>query len=158
VAGSTGALLLASVAGRRAFGAAEAAAEPLIALPGKQPLIRRTFRPPNYETLLAQLRPQITANDTFFVRYHLASIPEVDARTWRLRIGGASAQRTVELSLDELKRDFERVAVVAVNQCSGNRRGLFTPRAAGVQWSYGAMGNALWGGVRLRDVLDRVGI
>jgi DMSO/TMAO reductase YedYZ molybdopterin-dependent catalytic subunit len=158
VAGSTGALLLASVAGKRAFGAATTAAEPLIALPGKQPLIRRTFRPPNYETPLAQLRPQITANDTFFVRYHLASIPEADARTWRLRIGGASAQRTLELSLDELKRDFERVAVVAVNQCSGNRRGLFTPRAAGVQWSYGAMGNALWGGVRLRDVLDRVGV
>ena len=109
VAGSTGALLLASVAGRHAFGAAEAAAEPLIALPGKQPLIRRTFRPPNYETPLAQLRPQLTANDSFFVRYHLASIPEVDARTWRLRIGGASVQRPLELSLDELKRDFERV-------------------------------------------------
>src|SRR5512145_2973751 len=157
VAGSAGALLLAGLTGKQAFGAAESD-EPLIALPGKQPLIRRTFRPPNYETPLAALRPQFTANDTFFVRYHLASIPEVDARTWRLRVGGASAQRPLELSLDELKRDFERVRLAAVNQCSGNRRGLFAPRAGGVQWTYGAMGNAVWGGARLRDVLNRAGV
>ena len=124
VAGSIGGLLLSSVAGVRAAGAAEAADE-LIALPGKRPLIKRTFRPPNYETPLAELRSQITANDAFFVRYHLASIPEIDPRTWRLRIGGASAKRTLDLSLDELKRDFERVRFAAINQCSGNRRGLF---------------------------------
>ena len=158
VAGSIGGLLLSGLSGQRSFGAAEASEAPLIALPGKRPLIKRTFRPPNFETPLAQLRPQITANDSFFVRYHLASIPEVDVRTWRLRIGGASAQRQIELSLDDLKRDFERVRFTAINQCSGNRRGLFTPRAGGVQWTYGAMGNALWGGVRLRDVLNRVGV
>ena len=158
VAGSIGGLLLSNLAGSWALGAADAAEEPLIALPGKRPLIKRTFRPPNYETPLADLRSQITANDAFFVRYHLASIPEIDARTWRLRIGGASAKRTLELSLDELKRDFERVRFAAVNQCSGNRRGLFAPRAGGVQWTYGAMGNALWGGIRLRDVLNRVGV
>jgi sulfite dehydrogenase (cytochrome) subunit A len=158
VTGSIGGLLLSGLAGGNAFGAAAAAEEPLIALPGKRPLIRRTFRPPNYETPLAALRPQITANDTFFVRYHLASIPEVDARTWRLRVGGASAERPLELSLDDLQRDFERVQLAAVNQCSGNRRGLFTPRAGGVQWTYGAMGNAVWGGVRLRDLLNRAGV
>jgi DMSO/TMAO reductase YedYZ molybdopterin-dependent catalytic subunit len=158
VAGSAGSLLLAGMVDRYAFGAGESAAEPLIALPGKRPLIKRTFRPPNYETPLAALRAQFTANDAFFVRYHLASIPEVDARTWRLRVGGASAKRPLELSLDDLKRDFERVRLAAVNQCSGNRRGLFVPRAGGVQWTYGAMGNALWGGVRLRDVLNRAGV
>jgi DMSO/TMAO reductase YedYZ molybdopterin-dependent catalytic subunit len=158
VAGSIGGLLLSNLTGSRVFGAAEPAEEPLLALPGKRPLIKRTFRPPNYETPLADLRSQITANDAFFVRYHLASIPEIDPRTWRLRIGGASAKRTLELSLDELKRDFERVRFAAINQCSGNRRGLFAPRAGGVQWTYGAMGNALWGGVRLRDVLNRVGL
>jgi DMSO/TMAO reductase YedYZ molybdopterin-dependent catalytic subunit len=158
VAGSIGGLLLSNLTGSRVFGAAEPAEEPLLALPGKRPLIKRTFRPPNYETPLADLRSQITANDAFFVRYHLASIPEIDPRTWRLRIGGASAKRTLELSLDELKRDFERVRLAAINQCSGNRRGLSAPRAGGVQWTYGAMGNALWGGVRLRDVLNRVGV
>ena len=132
--------------------------EELLALPGKKPLIKRTFRPPNFETPLADLRRPYTANDAFFVRYHLALIPEVESKTWRLRVGGRSAQRQLELSLQELKQRFERVSITAINQCSGNRRGLFTPRAAGVQWSYGAMGNAKWTGVRLRDVLNRAGV
>jgi DMSO/TMAO reductase YedYZ molybdopterin-dependent catalytic subunit len=159
VGGATSALLLAG-AGARAGEAATAGSAPdtLLTLPGKKPLIRRTFRPPNLETPLADLRQPFTANDAFFVRYHLSSIPEVDAKTWRLRVGGQSAQSAVELSLQDLKRGFEQVSITAVNQCSGNRRGLFTPRAPGVQWTYGAMGNAKWRGVRLRDVLKRAGV
>ena len=140
--------------------AAEAAAtrEELIALPGKKPLIKRSFRPPNFETPLDDLRSAFTANDAFFVRYHVAVIPEVDARAWRLRVGGASAGRALELSLDDLRRDFEHVSITAINQCSGNRRGLFTPRVPGVQWANGAVGNATWKGVRLRDALNRAGV
>ena len=48
--------------------------------------------------------------------------------------------------------------MTAINQCSGNRRGLFDPHVPGVQWGYGAMGNASWRGVRLRDVLENAGI
>jgi len=147
------------VLGPRAGVAADAAGqEPLEALPGKKPLIRRAFRPPNYETPLAGLVPEFTPNDQFFVRYHLAVIPEIDVDTWRLRVGGGAAQRPLELTLHDLKHDFERVRLAAVNQCSGNRRGLFTPRVPGVQWGNGAMGNAEWSGVRLRDVLDRAGV
>lgn len=141
-----------------ATGADAAAAEQLVALPGKKALIKRTFRPQNFETPLSDLRSAFTANEAFFVRYHLAVVPEVDAGAWRLRVGGASAQRSLELSLNDLKTGFERVSIEAINQCSGNRRGLFTPRAPGVQWGYGAMGNATWSGVRLRDVLNRAGI
>ena len=50
------------------------------------------------------------------------------------------------------------VDLVAVNQCSGNSRGFFQPRVSGGQWSNGAMGNARWTGVRLKDVLDRARI
>src|SRR5215469_16849519 len=147
------------VLGPRAGVAADAAGqEPLEALPGKKPLIRRAFRPPNYETPLAGLVPEFTPNDQFFVRYHVAVIPEIDVDTWRLRVGGGAAQRPLELTLHDLKHDFERVRLAAVNQCSGNRRGLFTPRVPGVQWGNGAMGNAEWSGVRLRDVLDRAGV
>jgi DMSO/TMAO reductase YedYZ molybdopterin-dependent catalytic subunit len=127
-------------------------------LPGKTSLLQRTARPPNFETPLAGLRTPFTANDAFFVRYHLPVIPEVDARTWRLEIGGASVKRPLSLSLDELKRGFERVEIAAINQCSGNRRGLFTPGVPGVQWGVGAMGNARWAGVRLRDVLNKAGV
>ena len=138
--------------------AGTAADDVLVALPGKKPLIKRTFRPPNFETPLADLRQPFTANDAFFVRYHLAVIPEVDARAWRLRVGGPSTARPLELSLEDLKRGFERIALPAINQCSGNRRGLFTPRVPGVQWGNGAMGHATWSGVRLRDVLHKCGV
>jgi DMSO/TMAO reductase YedYZ molybdopterin-dependent catalytic subunit len=130
----------------------------LIALPGKKPLIKRAFRPPNFETPLAELRTPYTSNEAFFVRYHLSVIPEIEPRTWRLQVGGTSLARRLALSLDDLKARFEHVAVTALNQCSGNRRGLFTPRVPGVQWGYGAMGNARWAGVRLRDVLREAGL
>src|ERR1700688_4035620 len=60
----------------------------LEALPGKKPLIKLSYRPPNYETPIANFRTAITPNDAFFVRYHLADIPTVDAGTWRLTVGG----------------------------------------------------------------------
>ena len=160
IAGSAGALLF----GHALSGAAEAAVEAapgedtLAGLPGKKRLIKRTFRPPNFETPLADLRAELTANDAFFVRYHVAVIPRVDPRSWRLSIAGQSAAKPLHLSLDDLRRGFERVTIAAINQCSGNRRGLFVPRAAGIQWGYGAMGNALWTGVRLGDVLNRAGV
>ena len=47
---------------------------------------------------------------------------------------------------------------VAVNQCSGNGRGYFTPRVNGGQLSNGAMGNARWTGVPLKKVLEKAGI
>jgi DMSO/TMAO reductase YedYZ molybdopterin-dependent catalytic subunit len=153
----------ASWAARRLW-ASEAGAESgaetevLSALPGKQPLIRRAFRPPNYETPLVDLGAPFTRNEAFFVRYHLAVIPEIDTRSWRLEIAGTSVQQPLTLSLEDLKRRFEPVTLAAVNQCSGNRRGLFSPRVPGVQWGDGAMGNARWTGVRLRDVLRQAGV
>jgi DMSO/TMAO reductase YedYZ molybdopterin-dependent catalytic subunit len=130
----------------------------LAALPGKKPLIQRAFRPPNFETPLADLGSLYTSNAVFFVRYHLPVIPRVDTKDWRLQIGGPSAQRSLALSLSELKTGFPHVSLAAVNQCSGNRRGLFSPRVPGVQWHNGATGNALWTGVRLRDVLHKAGV
>ncbi|HXO64838.1 MAG TPA: molybdopterin-dependent oxidoreductase [Steroidobacteraceae bacterium] len=152
---------LAGLTGRGGLARAAASGtdvDPLATLPGKRPLIRHAFRPPNYETPLADLVPAFTRNDAFFVRYHLAVIPVVDPRTWRLQVGGPGARQPLVLSLPELKRGYPRVSLAAVNQCSGNRRGLFTPRVPGVQWGNGAMGNAEWRGVRLRDVLAKAGV
>ncbi len=130
----------------------------LEALPGKRPLIKRTYRPPNFETPLEVFEQLFTPNDAFFVRYHLTQIPEVPAATWKLGIGGDSVERPFTLDLPSLQRDFEQVEVAAVCQCSGNRRGLSDPHVAGVEWGIGAMGNARWKGVRLRDVLARAGL
>ncbi|MGJ0484726.1 MAG: molybdopterin-dependent oxidoreductase [Methylomicrobium sp.] len=130
----------------------------LESLPGKKALIRRSFRPPNFETPVAYFNMQFTPNDAFFVRYHLANIPKVNAQDWKLRIGGESVEKTLEITLEELKSRFESVEIAAVCQCAGNRRGLFHPQVPGIQWGDGAMGNARWKGVRLKDALGRAGL
>jgi DMSO/TMAO reductase YedYZ molybdopterin-dependent catalytic subunit len=131
----------------------------LASLPGKKPLIKRAYRAPNYETPTEYLNEMFTPNDAFFVRYHLANIPrDINADTWRLKIAGDAVQKPFELGLAQLKRDFEPVELAAVCMCSGNRRGLCRPHVAGVEWGNGAIGNARWKGVRLRDVLNKAGI
>lgn len=154
---------------RAAFAAAKPALDPglpkgtldeaiLDALPGKAPLIKLAYRPPNYETPVSYFDSLFTPNDAFFVRYHLADIPEVDAAAWRLKVGGAAASKPYELTLAQLKSEFTAVEIAAVCQCSGNRRGLFQPHVPGVEWGPGAMGNAKWKGARLKDILERAGI
>jgi DMSO/TMAO reductase YedYZ molybdopterin-dependent catalytic subunit len=131
----------------------------LESLPGKKPLIKLSYRPPNYETPVSYFDGAFTANDAFFVRYHLAGIPDqLDAASWKIRFGGEGAATPLELGLAELKSGFEQVEIVAVCQCSGNRRGLSDPHVPGVQWGLGAMGNARWKGVRLKDVLSKLGL
>ncbi len=129
----------------------------LDALPGKKPLLKLSYRPPNYETPIEYFRTAITPTDAFFVRYHLSLIPEVDVRTWKLAVGGEGANGEAAFTLDDLKR-LPTAELVAVNLCSGNRRGLFQPHVPGVEWGYGAMGCARWKGARLKDLLDKVGL
>ena len=131
----------------------------LESLPGKRALIKLSYRPPNYETPVSYFTSEFTSNDSFFVRYHLAGIPEeIDPAQWKLRIGGEGILRPLELSLNELRSAFEPVEIAAVCQCSGNRRGFSEPHVPGVPWGPGAMGNALWKGARLKDVLNRAGV
>jgi sulfite dehydrogenase len=131
---------------------------PIVAYPQKKPLIMLTPRPPQLETPFSVFdQGVLTPNDQFFVRWHLAGIPQtVDAATHRLAVTGA-VKSPLSLSLHELAK-MPTTEVIAVNQCSGNSRGIFAPRVPGGQWANGAMGNARWTGVRLRDILDRAGL
>src|SRR5258708_21659757 len=94
------------------------AAAILDVLPDKRPLIKLTYRPPNYETPIEYFRSAITPNDAFYVRYHLSDIPQVDAKTWKLSIGGEGANAQSELTFDDLQK-MSAVEIAAVNQCSG---------------------------------------
>src|SRR5258705_2979948 len=127
--------------------------------PQKGAMILQRTRPPLLETPFEVFDQGVfTPNDRFYVRWHLANIPtEVDPATFRLNIRGHVGQ-PIQLTLDELIRDFKPFEIAAVNQCSGNSRGFFSPRVPGGEWANGAMGNALWRGVRLKDVLDRAGV
>ena len=125
---------------------------------GKQPLIKRSYRPPNLETPRRWFASVMTPNEAFFVRYHHASIPEVALADWRLSLSGPSLEKPLSFSMDELRRRFEPVEVTALCLCSGNRRGLFEPHVMGIQWGRGAMGNARWRGVKLADLLAAGGL
>lgn len=131
----------------------------LARLPQKGEMVLQRTRPPLLETPFHVYDNRVfTPNSEFFVRWHLADIPQaVDVATWRLRIHGA-VTAPVELTLAQLVNDFEPVELAAVCQCSGNSRGFFEPRVPGGEWGNGAMGNARWTGVRLKDVLAKAGL
>ncbi|MGU7771367.1 molybdopterin-dependent oxidoreductase [Burkholderia sp. MR1-5-21] len=129
------------------------------AFPQKGEMLLVRIRPPLLETPFAVFDDGVfTPNDRFFVRWHLADIPtRIDAGAFRLAVHGL-VERPVELSLHDLMSNFPHVDVAAVNQCAGNSRGFFAPRVAGGEWGNGAMGNARWTGVRLKDILERAGV
>jgi sulfite dehydrogenase (cytochrome) subunit A len=137
---------------------AEASTREIVQYPEKTDLILLTDRPPQLETPLRYFRTNLTPNDAFFVRWHLSGIPTtVDLRTFRLEVGGR-VNKPLSLSLSDLQTKFEPVSLVTLAQCAGNSRSLFEPRVPGGQWGNGAMGNARWKGVRLKDVLDAAGV
>lgn len=118
-------------------------------------LLQMNGYPLNVETPLELLTDYLTPNELFFVRSHW--IPRMpDVKTWRLVVDG-DVRMPLKLSLADLKK-MPRAEATCVLQCAGNGRSLQTPAVPGVQWTYGAVGNARWSGVRLRDVLVRAGV
>jgi DMSO/TMAO reductase YedYZ molybdopterin-dependent catalytic subunit len=113
-------------------------------------LIQLSERPLNYESVRATFTTRLTPLDRFYLRNHF-DVPEMDPKAWRLAVHGL-VEKPLSLSLADLKR-MPQVKVEAVLQCAGNGRALFSPRIPGVQWRFGAVGNAEWTGVRLKDVL-----
>jgi DMSO/TMAO reductase YedYZ molybdopterin-dependent catalytic subunit len=128
------------------------------AFPDKAAMILQRSRPPLLETPFEVFdKGAFTPNNEFFVRWHWAVIPtKVDVAAYKVAVRG-HVNQALSLSMADLLA-MPRVELAAVNQCSGNSRGLFQPRVSGGQWANGAMGNAQWTGVRLRDVLDRAGV
>ena len=124
---------------------------------GKDSMLLLSDRPPNLETPLKYFLEDYTPNNVFFVRWHLSGLPDaVDPDTFRLRIGG-NVSKEVALSLNDLKTKFAPYTITALCQCSGNSRSFFDPRVPGGQWKNGAMGNAKWTGVKLKDILEYAG-
>ncbi len=127
---------------------------PYVTGPQKAPLILLTDRPVQLETRRNYFRTVFTPNEAFYVRWHLGEIPNgVDLAEWKLRVEG-NVNKPLAFSLSELMQKFKPASVAAVNQCSGNSRSRLQPRVPGGQWGNGAMGNAMWTGVRLRELLD----
>ncbi len=129
-----------------------------MAFPEKRPMITYSDRPPLLESPRSVFAKGITSNDDFFVRWHLPDIPtKIDLESFTIKIDGL-VEKELNITLKELRNDFEQVEVTAVLQCGGNSRSAFTPMAGGIQWGSGAMGCAKWKGVRLSDLLNKAGL
>ncbi|MGQ0734470.1 MAG: sulfite oxidase [Acidobacteriota bacterium] len=123
---------------------------------GKEKLLVRSLRPPDYESPVALLDSWITPVEHFYVRCHLPVPPGLDASSWTLSIDG-EVDSAITISVDDLRR-LPEASVTTALECAGNGRAFFDPPVAGIQWAKGAIGNARWTGVRLADVLKRVGV
>jgi DMSO/TMAO reductase YedYZ molybdopterin-dependent catalytic subunit len=121
----------------------------------KGALIVRSTRPEDLEAPLEAFDQWITPVEQFFVRSHM-SRPTVDAASWRLAVEG-EVGTPLHWTLDEL-RSLPAVELVSVLECAGNGRSFFRPTVLGMPWTYGAVGNARWRGVRLADVLKKAGV
>ncbi len=125
---------------------------------GKARLILQGERPLNAETPEHLLDDDVTPADKFFIRNN-GSVPEpiADPRAWKIRVEG-EVNTPLDLSVGDLEARFERVTRRLQMECGGNGRSGFSPQAAGNQWGNGAVSNAEWTGVRLRDVLRAAGL
>ncbi len=118
-------------------------------------LIVRGVEPENLEFPFASLDSFLTANERFYVRSHFA-VPKLEATSWRTEVGGA-VERPFRIGLDDLKTMPSRT-ITAMLECSGNCRVSLVPKAKGVLWDSGAVGNAEWTGVPLAALLERAGL
>ncbi len=127
-------------------------------LPGKSGLSILSDRPVNAETPPHLLDAAVTAGERMFVRNNglTPNVSAEDAANWRLTIDG-EVDTPLDLSIGDLRSEFEEVSLQLQIECGGNGRKFMTPAARGNQWTFGAVSCANWTGVRLRDVLQRAG-
>jgi len=114
-------------------------------------------RPRNAETPRLYLRSWITANKVFFDR-NQGEIPEkaIDLSEWHLTIdGNVDTPLTVDF---ETLLNMPKAVAANTLECSGNSRSLLEQKASGNPWTIGGVGNAVWGGVWLKDILAKTGV
>lgn len=124
---------------------------------GKDGLKVLNDRPMNAETLPHLLDDPITPTSRHFIRNNGLPPENVDPDKWSLTIDG-EVNKSLTLSIADLKKQFDVVTMALCLECGGNGRAFFNPPAKGNQWTYGAVGCAKWTGVRLKDVLQAAGL
>ncbi len=129
-------------------------------MPEKDGLTLLNDRPLNAETPAHLLDDDVTPYARMFIRNN-GLVPQTaldkNAEGWTLTIDG-EVDTPLELSIADLRNDFETVDLALVVECGGNGRAFFQPGASGNQWTVGAVGCPRWQGVRLKDVLERAGV
>ena len=126
-------------------------------LVGKDGLTLLNDRPVNAETPPEFLDDAITPTNRHFIRNNGLPPEDVDPATWTLTVDGF-VDNSMELTIADLRAQFEVVTMALTIECGGNGRAFFDPPAKGNQWTYGAVACSEWTGVRLKDVLEKAGV
>jgi len=126
-------------------------------IPGKDGLTVLNDRPTNAETPPQLLDDDVTPTARHFIRNNGLVPDNTSADGWTLTVDG-EVNSPLSFSIGDLKQRFPVVSRKLLIECGGNGRAGFNPPASGNQWTYGAVGNAEWTGVRLADVLKAASI
>jgi DMSO/TMAO reductase YedYZ molybdopterin-dependent catalytic subunit len=97
----------------------------------------------------------ITPREEHYIRNHYSS-PDIDADEWTVSLTGM-VDSEVELSMDEIRNGYSTETVTHTMQCSGNGRSYFEPQVGGNQWTFGAVGNTVWTGTPVSEILEAYG-
>jgi sulfane dehydrogenase subunit SoxC len=109
----------------------------------------------NHAMPLEALRWDVTPIGLHYLLTHF-DIPEVDAATWRLEIGGF-VEQPLSLSLDDL-RARPAVEIAVTMECAGNGRVHVEPRVVSQPWLLEAVGTARWRGTPVAPLLEEAGV
>jgi DMSO/TMAO reductase YedYZ molybdopterin-dependent catalytic subunit len=101
------------------------------------------------------LREPLTPVGLHYLLIHF-DIPQVDAATWRLAVGG-KLERPLELTLDDIRSRPARTLAVTL-ECAGNGRALQPRHEPSQPWLTEAVGNAEWTGTPLAPLLEEAGV
>lgn len=115
-------------------------------------------KPWNMEAKAHLLDDRVTPEERMFIRNNGIIPKDVDSKNWTLTVEGESAVKTKSYTIDQLKSQFKHYTYHLTLECGGNGRSEYNPPAKGNQWTIGAVGCAQWTGIRLRDLLEDVGV
>ncbi len=147
------------------FNVARAQAKPTAdqVIKGKDPrLIVHNTSTGVLETPLELLREhEITPKELLYVRNNQVlaggkTLEPIPLKGWFIEIVGL-VHRPAKIEATALK-EFPQHEVTMVLQCSGNGRGFFakySKKTSGTQWKHGGMGQTVWKGPKLKDVLEK---
>jgi DMSO/TMAO reductase YedYZ molybdopterin-dependent catalytic subunit len=93
------------------------------------------------------LSSRITEEENLFLLAHMG-IAEIDPQQWRLRVGGLVSSPASFGVVDLLT--MRQHEVISVHECAGSPLTLNVPKRR--------VGNVVWSGVRLADVLEQCGV
>jgi DMSO/TMAO reductase YedYZ molybdopterin-dependent catalytic subunit len=118
-------------------------------------MVIRQREPVNFEYPFDQLDTFLTPSSLFYIRSHFKT-PALEKDSYELKVDGA-VSTPLSFRYEDL-RGMPSERLVATLECAGNSRIFLVPQVEGAQWQLGAVGNAEWTGVPLRQLLEKAGL